>query len=159
MLWIVMNWRGLLIMLMKLLWLVLMVMMIVRGLDGDLHCHGLFVEDWQWDVLLVNDWSVDWNVHWVRHWLLDDVWDLSDDLDWSRDWDFDGNVDLLDHLNRVWSINFHVNWIFHVFDDLNWIRFLDFDWIRSVNMAVGGINHRNVSVINNPQMIVVDETE
>lgn len=48
----------------------------VRWFDGNLHTHWSLLDDWEWNVLLVDDGTVDWDMHWVRHGLLDVVRNL-----------------------------------------------------------------------------------
>jgi hypothetical protein len=140
----VMNWGGVLILLMNLR--LVLVMMIMWRLNGDLHGHRLLLVDRQWDVLLMDDWSVDWDVNLVRHCLLHQVWLLNEDL--NRSWNWVGllHMHLLDHINLVWSVHLHMDWILHVLDDIHWVFNHSFNWIRSVNMAVNEINHRSIRV-------------
>lgn len=55
-------------------WLVVVVL--VRRLDGDLHCHWLLVKDGNGNVLLVDDRTIDRNVDWVANGFFDDIWNL-----------------------------------------------------------------------------------
>lgn len=60
--------------------LVVIIMLVVVGvvwwLDSDLHGDWSFLVDWERDVLLMDDWTIDWHMDVIRHWLFDDVRDL-----------------------------------------------------------------------------------
>lgn len=95
----------------------------VRRLNGDLHGHWLLVVDWQRDVLLVDDRSVNRDMNVVGNGFLDDIRNLLikkncekrfvnprwrdfyllHDFVGLRDWHFHRHMDVLLNLNWVWS--------------------------------------------------------
>lgn len=81
----------------------LMMMIAVRWLNSDLHGNWSLLNDWEWNMLLVNDRAVDWNMHWIRNWLLNVVRNLSDHLNWCWDGNFHWNIHSLLNMNWVWS--------------------------------------------------------
>lgn len=57
-------------------WWLMVMIVLVRRLDGDFHSHWLLVNDGNGNVLLVDDRTIDRNVDWVANGFLDDVWNL-----------------------------------------------------------------------------------
>lgn len=79
----------------------------VWWLDSDFHADGTLLDDWERNVLFVDDWTVDWNMYWVWDGLLDDIWDLSDNFNWSWNWNLHGHINSLLDMNWVWSVKDH----------------------------------------------------
>lgn len=97
------------------------VIVVMWRLNGDLHCHWIFLVNWEVNVFLMDHWSVDWDMDWVSDGFLNDVWNLvRRKLFNDRFKDSQIQSYLLNDI--VWLRNGHINWNMNMLFNLYWIR-------------------------------------
>lgn len=157
--WMLMLWNVLLMIVMMMMLMVIWVMIFSVNWCGwycHFHCYWLFMNDWEWNFLLVNNWSININVLRIRNWLFNDVWNLLfvNNRCWNRD--FHGIMDLLFDMNWVWPINRnmtiknnHENLIGNcgVKLNLHWNIDVFFNNIRNLLFVINWIRWRHIYLI------------